>query len=113
MPPNTPPIIGFHPNRRRIELSFDGIPSPVIRNSLKNACCQWDGRNRVWFQYRSTAYDHGARGLKLIDKQAELLDYAKRTWGLTDAEIKAITDAASFAHQQAGECGMEEACGIA
>ena len=113
MPPNTPPIIGFHPNRRRIELSFDGIPSPSIRNALKSACCQWDGRNRVWYQYRSTAYDHGARGLKLIDKQAELLAFCKRTWGVTDAEIKAINEAVDFAAAQAGERGMEEACGIA
>ena len=100
-------------NRQRIELSFDAIPSPAIRNALKSACCQWDKRHSVWYQAHSTHYDTRSGKLTLIDKQAELFAFCKRTWGLTDAEIALIKQVADFAITQAGERGMEEACGIA
>ena len=93
-------------NNHRIELSFEAIPSPAIRNALKAACCRWDSRKSVWYDTRSGK-------LIRIDKQAELLAFCKRTWGTTDAEIKTIIDAQDFAITQAGERGMEEACGIA
>ena len=71
------------------------------------------GRKSVWYQAKSTDYDTRSGKLIRIDKQAELLAFCKRTWGTTDAEIKTITDAQDFAITQAGERGMEEACGIA
>ena len=100
-------------NRQRIELSFDAIPSPAIRNALKSACCRWDSRHSVWYQAESTKYDSRSGKLILIDKKAELFAFCKRTWEITDAEIALVNQAADFAITQAGERGMEEACGIA
>ena len=105
--------IEFNDRRRRLEIRFSNIPSTQIRGEMKRRGFWWDGKVGVW---------HLARPVTVVYVRNEPVvqdgfEYALRMCGdylgLAQEKADQIRKAFNFACQQAGERGMEEACGIA